>query len=48
MLPDEPMVSAIRVSSSSDSRAMSGDASACSITRNASIPSANDLNDQPS
>ena len=37
-----------RVSSSSESRATSGEASACSITRNASQPSANERNDQPS
>ena len=47
-LPVDASASDSRVSCSSERRATSGDASACSITRSASQPSSNERNDQPS
>ena len=46
--PDEAIAIDSPVSASSESRFTSADASACSITRNASQPSAKLANDQPS
>ena len=46
--PLDASASVSRVSSSSESRATSGDASACSMLLKVPMPSSKDRNDQPS